>query len=174
MSPLPEVIGFKPGQIVIKNGFRYLVNGWKPGWIHLDYARKDGKKDRRYTGFSGSDFGYEPEVHKKDDKDMDDVNNAKAPKWYTIEEIRASVHSGSFFRKGGTIEESIALHLQAALEKGFEMGRRNDPTSENVRLRNALKERVMVWNDPSDRDYRLCNLCGLTEGVGHTASCVLA
>lgn len=100
--------------------------------------------------------------------------NAQAPKWYTTEEIRASIQCGNFFRKGKTVEESIALHLQAALEKGFEMGRRNDPTSENVRLREALKTRVMVWDDPSDRNYRLCNLCGMTEGAGHKPSCVLA
>jgi hypothetical protein len=55
-------VKFQPGQIVIKNGFRYLVKGWKPGWIHLDPARKDGRSDRRYIGFSGSDAGYELET----------------------------------------------------------------------------------------------------------------
>lgn len=54
-------IKFEPGQIVIKNGLRYVVKGWKPGWIHLDKARRDGQTDRRWIGFSGSDAGYELE-----------------------------------------------------------------------------------------------------------------
>lgn len=100
--------------------------------------------------------------------------NAKAPQWYSMEEIRTAICEGRFFRKGRTVEESIALHLQAALEKGFDLGRRSDPDSENVRLREALKSRVMVWNDPSDRNYHLCDLCGAEETEKHRPECVLA
>lgn len=102
------------------------------------------------------------------------ADNAKAPQWYSAEEIRAAINEGRFFRKGRTVEESIALHLQAALEKGFDLGRRNDPESENSRLRKALLDRVMVWEDPHTRDFRLCDLCSSPDGEKHKASCVLA
>jgi hypothetical protein len=101
------------------------------------------------------------------------TENAKAPQWYGTEEIRTSIREGRFFRKGNTLEESIALHLQAALEKGFDLGRRVDPASENARLRKALTDRVMVWDDPSARDFRLCDLCGNAETDGHKSDCVL-
>jgi len=105
---------------------------------------------------------------------MNVMTNTKAPQWYSTEEIRAAIVGGRFFAKGKTVEESIALHLQAALEKGFDMGKRADVTSENVRLREALKARVMVWNDPSDRNYHLCDLCGKAEDEKHDPNCVLA
>jgi len=41
-------------------------------------------------------------------------------------------------------------------------------------LRKALWERVQEWNDASDRNYKLCSLCGATEFEGHKLSCVLA
>lgn len=100
--------------------------------------------------------------------------NAKAPEWYTIEEVTDAIKRQVFFHHGMTLEVSIALDLQNAFEKGFEMGRGVDPASENSRLREALKARVMVWNDSSDRNYRVCDLCGSAEGVRHEASCVLA
>lgn len=105
---------------------------------------------------------------------MTETANAKAPAWYEEAEITSAIRRGSFFHKGKTIEESIALHLQGAFEKGFEMGRRVDPASENARLRKALLDRVMVWNDPSDRNYKLCDLCDAHEYEVHKAHCALA
>ncbi len=105
---------------------------------------------------------------------MPETMNVKAPQWYSTQEIRDAIQRGSFFRKGSTVDESIALHLQAALEKGFDLGRRADPTSENVRLRKALLDRVMVWDDPHTRDFKVCDLCGNAEGDGHKATCVLS
>lgn len=54
-QPIPK---FRKGQIVVKNGLRYLVEGWSPGWLHLSPARKNNLPDRRHIGFSGSDEGY--------------------------------------------------------------------------------------------------------------------
>lgn len=105
---------------------------------------------------------------------MTTILNAKAPEWYKVEEITDRIRQGSFFHPGMTLEQSITQHLQKALERGFEMGRRVDPTSENVRLREALKARVMVWEDPSTRDFHLCDLCGAHEGDKHKLECVLA
>lgn len=105
---------------------------------------------------------------------MQETMNVKAPQWYSTEEIQGAIHGGTFFRKGCTVEESIAKHLQAAFEKGFELGHRADPASENARLRKALLDRVMVWDDPSARDFKVCELCGNAEGDGHKAHCVLA
>lgn len=100
--------------------------------------------------------------------------NAKAPIWYKADEIEAAVRRGSFFHQGMTLEQSIAAHLQAAFSKGFDMGRRGDPTSEIARLRKTLEGRVMVWDDPSLRDFKVCDLCGQPESKPHTESCVLA
>jgi len=105
---------------------------------------------------------------------MAEILNAKAPEWYKVEEVTDRIRKGSFFHHGMILEQSITVHLQRALERGFEMGRRVDPTSENARLRKALEVRVMVWDDPSTRDFRLCDLCGSHEGSKHKPECVLA
>lgn len=101
------------------------------------------------------------------------MTNSKPPDWYTTTEINDSIQRGAFFHQGMTLEGSIATHLQNALKKGFDMGRRADPTSENVRLREALKKRVMIW-DSHERDYILCDLCSTPESKGHKEECVLA
>lgn len=41
-------------------------------------------------------------------------------------------------------------------------------------LRKALWAAVMQWNDPSDRNYKVCGLCGTHEYDKHKTSCVLA
>lgn len=101
------------------------------------------------------------------------TENDKAPQWYSTEETRISIREGRFFRLGSTVEESIARHLQLALEKGFDLGRRVDPTAENARLRKALLDRVMVWDDAHTRDFKVCDLCGNAETDGHKNNCVL-
>ena len=100
--------------------------------------------------------------------------NAKAPQSYSAEEIGKAIADGRFFLRGQTVEQSIAFHLQAALEKGFDLGRRVDPTSENARLRQALLRNVYIWDDPSSRDFRLCRHCHSVEGEKHKPECVLA
>lgn len=105
---------------------------------------------------------------------MPEILNTKAPKWYSAGEIGQAIRYGTFFNKGHTVEEALAFHLQAAFEKGFDRGRRNDPASENSRLRKALLDRVMVWDDPSARDFKLCALCNAHEGSEHKPECVLA
>jgi hypothetical protein len=101
------------------------------------------------------------------------MTNAQPPEWYKTDEIEDAIRRGTFFHKGKTVEESVAAHLQNALKKGFDMGRRVDPTSENARLREALKKRVMIW-DSHERDYILCDLCSNAESQGHKQECVLA
>lgn len=105
---------------------------------------------------------------------MPEIMNVKPPKWYSAGEIGQAIRHGTFFSLGHTVEEALALHLQAAFQKGFDLGRRNDPTSENARLRKALLDRVMVWDDPSTRDFKLCALCYAHQGDAHKPECVLA
>lgn len=98
---------------------------------------------------------------------------ARPPKWYTAQEIEDAVRQGRFFHKGLSIEESIALHLQAAFEKGFSQGKRVDREGTIASLRAALEERIWVWNDP-EREYLLCDLCSSPRIEGHRDSCPMA
>lgn len=41
-------------------------------------------------------------------------------------------------------------------------------------LKKALWEKVRVWNDPSDRNFMLCGICGSPEVDPHKPGCVLA
>lgn len=63
----PELadLELRPGDIVIRispyaaPGIRYRVHESTRGWIGLDRIRRDGGKDRREYGFSGSPLWYQ-------------------------------------------------------------------------------------------------------------------
>ncbi len=46
----------------------------------------------------------------------------KAPKWYSVTEIRDAIKLGTFRELGEQMPDAIARHLQLALEKGWSMG----------------------------------------------------
>lgn len=59
-------MNIKAGDIVqhkvmpgVNPSLRYLVLDIKGDWIHLAVARKDGKPDRRWVGFSAGTTWYE-------------------------------------------------------------------------------------------------------------------
>lgn len=68
--------------------------------------------------------------------------------------------------------DRIETKMGAVLERETE-GEEKRLREKIVMLKRELKDRVMVWNDPSDRNYRVCQLCNSHE-YKHSKECVLA
>lgn len=80
--------------------------------------------------------------------------------------------TGSF-----NVEEAVFKRIERKM--GAVLERESDGEEKRLKdkiaqLREALWGQVRQWNDPSDRNFMLCGLCGTHEFEKHKPSCVLA
>lgn len=75
------------------------------------------------------------------------------------------------------LEKAIFERIEMKMGARIEMEAHAEEKRLNERiaaLKKALWDQVQVWNDPSDRNFKLCGICGAHEFKRHQSSCVLA